>query len=115
MGKSVSKTSLVTSQSLLKSVGETVSKRSVSSVTCLGVAGVAVSVTVAGLTGAEGSELWTGAAISHSALLTVLTLVTLGTGAPLHPAGRNTWPPPRRHQGDVVQVTGTWRDRFISK
>lgn len=78
------------------------------SVTCVRVAGVAVAVTVAGLTGAESSELWTGTSISHSALLTVLTLVTLRTGALLHPAGWNTRTPPRRHQGDIVKVTCTW-------
>lgn len=92
-----------------------VSKQSVNCVTCVGVAGVTVSVAVAGFTGAEGSELWTGTAISQSALLTVLTLVTLRTGALLHPAGRNTWDLPRRHQGDVVKVTSTWRDALISK
>lgn len=74
------------------------SKQSVSSVTCLGVAGITVSVAVAGLTGAEGSKFWTGAAISQSALLTVLTLVTLRTGALLHPAGWNTWTPLCTHQ-----------------
>ena len=66
-----------------------------------------MSVTVAGLTGAEGSELWASTAVSQSALLTVLPLVTLRTGALLHPAGRDTWAPPRRHQGHAVKVTGT--------
>jgi len=69
-----------------------------------------VPVAVAGLTGAEGSELLSGSPISQSALLTVLPLVTLRTGAALHPEGRLTWSPPGRYQGDVVKVTGTWGD-----
>lgn len=43
-----------------------------------------MAVTVARLTGAEGSELRLGAAVSNRALLTVLTLVTLRTRALLH-------------------------------
>lgn len=89
----------------------TVCNPSVPSVTSIRVAGVAVSVAVADFTGAEGSELRLGAAVSQGALLTVLTLVARRTGALLHPARRHTWAPPGRHQGDVVQVTGTCRPR----
>lgn len=75
--------------------------------TCVGVAGVAVAVAAAGLTGAEGAQLRLRAAVSQSAPLTVLPPVTLRTGALLHPAGWRSGALPRRHQGHVVKVTST--------
>lgn len=83
------------------------------SVTSIRVTSVAVAVAVARLTGAEGSELWPGTAVSQSALLTVLALVTLRTRALLHPAGRVARATSGRHQGDVVQVTGTCRQSWL--
>lgn len=72
-----------------------------------------MSVTVARLTRAESSQFLPGASVSQSALLTVLPLVTLRTGAALNPAGRHTWGPPGRYQGDVVEVTGTCGDEWL--
>lgn len=66
-----------------------------------------MSVTVAGLAGTEGSLLWTGTAVSQGALLTVLALIALRTGTLLYPAGRSAGAPSCRHQGDIIEVTGT--------
>lgn len=70
-----------------------------------------MTVTAAGLTGAEGTKLWPSATVSQSAPLTVLTLVTLRTGALLHPAGWKSRTLPGCHQGDVVKITGTCRGK----
>lgn len=72
-----------------------------------------MAVTVARFTGAEGPKVWTGAAVSQSALLTVLTLVTLRTCALLNPASSNTWTLPGRHQGDVIEVPRTWKQPAV--
>lgn len=71
-------------------------------ITCVGVAGVTVTVAVARLAGAEGPKVWTGTAVSQGALLTVLPLVALGAGALLHPTGRDPGATPGCHQGHVV-------------
>lgn len=82
-------------------------------VTCVGVAGVTVAVAVARLAGAEGPQVWTGAAVSQGALLTVLPLVALRAGALLHPAGGDPRAPSGCHQGHVVQVAGVWRETRV--
>lgn len=69
-----------------------------------------MAVAVARLAGAEGAQVRAGAAVSHSALLTVLPLITLRAGALLHPAGRDARASLGRHQGHVVQVAGVWRE-----
>lgn len=70
-----------------------------------------MAVTAAGLTDAEGAQVWASATVPQSALLTVLPLVTLRTATLLHPAGWKAGTLPGRHQGDVVKVTGACRGR----
>ena len=78
------------------------------SLTCVGVARVTVSVTVAGVTGTEGPQVWSVPPVSQGAVLTMLSHVALRAGTLLYPAGRGPGTFPRRDQHYIVKVASTW-------
>lgn len=76
--------------------------------TCHGVTCVAVSVTVAGLAAAEAAQLGTAPPVSHLALLTVLSQITLRTRALLNPSSWGPGTTAGCRKGHVVQITSTY-------
>ena len=75
--------------------------------TCLRVAGLAVSIAGAQHTGTVGAKAWGFSSVTREAQLTKLPSVSHGTRAGLHPSCGDPGPRTSACQGDIIQIAST--------